>query len=166
MDNSINTLLNDLSARLGCDVPVEDDTRHQLSEAFSETKGRVATVADEIRQLANEGDALAFTSELATFIEGARTKALDVNRLREAITERQARLADAQEELRYLSAGRAALAEKVSAAMLTLEDAQREYADLELRLGVIERSIESTRLERSALRRQLAELTRGKEGKN
>jgi chromosome segregation ATPase len=166
MDNSITTLLQDLSARLDYDVLTEDDTQRELNEEFSETRGLVATVADEIRRLADPADALTFAGELSTFLAASRTKVLEANRLQDEIAERQARLTEAQEELSYLSAGRATLAEKVNAAMLALEDAQRDYADLELRLGITERTIESTRLERSGLRRQLNELTRSKEVKN
>jgi predicted nucleic acid-binding Zn-ribbon protein len=166
MNDSVTTLLNDLSAQLDCDVLTDEDTQRELNEEFSETKGRVATVADEIKQLANSLDARAFASKLADFLEGERAKALEANRLKEAIAERQARIAEAQDELSYLSAGRAALAEKVSQAMLALEDAQRDYASLDLRLGMIERSIESTRLERAELRRTLDELTRSKEASN
>jgi chromosome segregation ATPase len=166
MNDSINTLLNDLSARLDCDVLTGDDTQRELNEEFSETQGRVSTVADEIRKLASPEDALSFTATLSTFVETQRAKALEANRLRDAIAEKQSSLAEAQEELSYLSAGRATLAQKVNAAMLALEDAQRDYATNELSLGVVERSIESLRLERSGLRRQLDELTRSKEVKN
>ncbi|HEY0171259.1 MAG TPA: hypothetical protein VGB98_09565 [Pyrinomonadaceae bacterium] len=166
MSDSINTLLNDLSARLDFDVLAEDDTQRELNEEFSETHHLVSTITEEVRQLASPEDALTFTAKLSTFLEGERAKSLEANRLREAVAERESRLADAREELGYLSAGRATLAQKVNAAMLALEEAQRDYADLELRLGVIERSIESTRLERSSLRRQLDELTKSKEVKN
>ena len=166
MNDSITTLLNDLSAQLDCDIQAEDESQREIDEEFSETKGCVATVADEIKRIVGPEDALAFASNLSVFIKGERNKALEANRVREAIAERDSRLNEAQDELRYLSAGRSALAEKVKQAMLALEDAQREYADLELRLGVIERSIESTRLERHALRRQLDGLIRSKEARN
>ncbi|MDT7807996.1 MAG: hypothetical protein QOJ70_1809 [Acidobacteriota bacterium] len=166
MHDSINTLLNDLSARLDCDVLAEDDTQRELTEEFSETRYRMAAVADEVRQLADPADAFTFAGELSTFLDGQRAKALEGHRLREAIAEGESRIADAREELGYLSAGRSTLAQKVNAAMLALEDAQRDYADLELRLGIIERSIESTRLERSTLRRQMDELTKSKEVRN
>jgi chromosome segregation ATPase len=166
MKDSINTLLNDLSARLNCDVLDEDDTQQALNEEFSETRHRVSAVADEIKKLAYPEDALAFAGELSTFLAASRAKALEANSLRDAIAEKQSSLADAQEELRYLSAGRSTLAQKVNAAMLALEDAQRDYADLELRLGITERTIESMRLERSALRRKLDELTKSKEVRN
>ncbi len=166
MTDSLTTLLSDLSARFDFDALSDDDTHQELHEEFSETKGRVAAVADEIKQIANPLDARAFASKLSVFLEGERAKALEANRLRGEITERDSRINEAQEELSYLSTGRATLAEKVKAAMLALENARREYADLELRLGVIERSIESTRLERHALRRRLDELTRSKEVTN
>jgi chromosome segregation ATPase len=159
MTDSITTLLNNLSARLGCDVLAEDDSERTLSEEFSETRHRVSAVADEIRQLASPQEALAFTAKLSTFIEDTRAKVLEANRLQDDIAERQIRLTEAQEELDYLSAGRSTLAQKVKQAMLALEEAQRDYADLDLRLGIIERTIESIRLERSSLRRQLDELT-------
>lgn len=166
MNDSINTLLNDLSSRLNCDVLAEDDTQRELNEEFYETQHLVSTVADEIKQLASPDDALAFTSKLSTFLEDARTKALEVNRLRDAIAERQSRLNEAREELNYLSTGRTTLAQKVNEAMLALEQAQREYAGHELRLGVIERTIEAARLERHTLRRQLDGLIKSKEVKN
>jgi chromosome segregation ATPase len=165
-DSTITTLLEDLSARLNCEILAEDEMAQELNEQFSETRHHVSAVADELRRLADPGDALAFAGELSTFLAASRTKALEANRLREAIAERESRLADAREELGYLSAGRATLAEKVNAAMLALEEAQREYADLDLRLGIIERTIESTRLERSSLRRQMEELTKSKETRN
>lgn len=166
MTDSITTLLNDLSTRLDSDVLAKDETERELYEDFSETQHRVTAVSEEIKQLADPDAALTFRGELSTFIETHRAKALETHRLREEIAERQARLIESQDELNYLSAGRASLAEKVNDAMHALEEAKREYADYELRIGVIERNIEATRLERSEIRRQLAELTKVKGDRN
>ena len=166
MKDSTTTLLNDLSSRLDCDVLAEDNTERDLHEKFSETKGRVTTVADEIKKFASPEDAFAFTTKLSTFLEGERALTLEANRLKDAIADKASRINEAQGEISYLSAGRRTLAEKVNHAMLTLEQAQCEYADHELSLGILERRIEAARLERAVLRRQLAELTRSKEVNN
>ena len=165
MNDSINTLLNDLSSRLGCDVLDDDAMESGLNEEFSETQNYVATVADEIRQLATPDEAHAFTSTLSEFLDRSRSKALRAQSLKADIAKRQERITEARGEFDYLSAGRKALAEKVHHAMQALEAARAEYDNNELRLGIIERRIETGRGEMAALGRELDELTESEEGR-
>jgi chromosome segregation ATPase len=161
MKDSITDLLDDLSARLGCDIPSYGE--RELVEKFSEIRDRASEVADEVRSFATPSDALAFSSELSQFLNTARGKAMEARRLRDAIGHAQEQISEAQDEFRYLSAGRSALATKVNDAMLALEAAQAEYQDNELALGVLERRMETRRNEALTLRRELAELTTAQE---
>ena len=166
MKDSITTLLSDLSSRPGCDVLDENTAERELNEEFSETQNYVATVTGEIRQLATPDETHAFTTSLSEFLDRSRRKALQVQRLKADMAKRQEQITEAQSEFDYLSAGRKALAQKVNHAMQALEAARAEYDENELRLGVIERRIETNRSEMSALHRELDELTKSKEGRN
>lgn len=164
MKDSITRLLQDLSARLDCDVLDGDDNERELSEKFSDIRTQTVNVADEIRQFASTGETLTFATDLSQFLDRVRARALKTQRLKDSIAEREGQITEAQKEFRHLSAGRSALAAKVNNCMLALEQAKSQHAENELKLGVLERRVETDRREAAALRRRLSELSNIQEG--
>jgi chromosome segregation ATPase len=159
----IQNLLDDLSARLDCDVLNIDEKDCEVEETFAGITQRASQIADEVRQAASHTDALSFATELAKFLDAARDKAATANRLRAEIEDRQTQIAEAQADFQYLATGRSALAAKVRQATIELEQARNEYDENELTLGVLERRIETNRREISAIHRQLSAIVKSEE---
>ncbi|HEY0322811.1 MAG TPA: hypothetical protein VGC66_17790 [Pyrinomonadaceae bacterium] len=162
MEATVTELLDELAARLDCDV-LEDKREQKLDEQFSRIPDKASLVAQEIRQLATADDAFNFTSDLTAFLDNARRRTLESQRLKDAIQERQSQVSEAQEEFQYLSTGRGALAAQVRQAMEDLEQARSQYDENELKLGILERRMEIDRHEITSLRNQLAELSKSQE---
>lgn len=163
MKNDIQNLLDDLSARLDCDVLNIDEKEREVEETFAGITQRASEIADEVRQAASHTDALSFATDLAKFLDAARDKAATADRLRAEIEDRQTHMAEAQADFQYLAAGRSALAAKVHEATINLEQARNEYDENELKLGVLERRIETDRREISSIHRQLSETAKNQE---
>lgn len=163
MKTDIQTLLDDLSARLDCDVLNIDEKEREVEETFAGITQHASQIADEVRQAASHTDALSFATDLAKFLDAARDKAATADRLRAEIEDRQTQIAEAQADFQYLAAGRSALAAKVHQATIDLEQARNEYDENELKLGVLERRIETDRREISSIHRQLSETAKNQE---
>lgn len=161
MKTDIQNLLDDLSARLNYDVLDMNEQEREVEETFAGITQRASLIADEVRQAASHTDALSFATELANFLDAARDKAATADRLRTEIEDRQTQIAEAQADFQYLATGRSALAAKVHKATIELEQARNEYEENELKLGVLERRIETNRREISSIHRQLSETVKG-----
>ncbi len=163
MKNDIQTLLEDLSVRLDCDILDIDEKEQEVEETFAGITQRASLIADEVRQAASHTDALSFATELVKFLDAVRDKAATADRLRAEIEDKQTQIAEAQADFQYLTTGRSALAAKVHQATLELEQARNEYEENELKLGVLERRIETNRREISSIHRLLSETAKNQE---
>jgi chromosome segregation ATPase len=163
MKDSITDLLDDLSVRLDCDVLDADHVERELSEKFSSIPIHTSKVADEIKQIASSKEALSFVTDLSAFLNTARQRAMEAQKLKDAIVEMLEQIAEMQHEFSYLSACQSSLAANVNHAMFDLETAQSEYDENQLKLGILERRMDTGRRETISLRRKLSELTMNQE---
>lgn len=158
MKETITELLDDLSARLDCDVLDENEAEREVHEKLSDTRHRASTVTSEIKNLASAGDALLFATELTGFLDRAKAKALETKRIQDEIEVKQAQVAETHAEIQQLSASLPALAQAVNLALTNYEDLRYDHNAQEFQIATLATRLSMRRAELTDLRGQLQRL--------
>jgi chromosome segregation ATPase len=117
----------------------------------------VERVAEEITS-AGEGEALKFERDLADFLDGAKSKALQAKNLAEEIASTEAEVRQAKTEIEQLSLDRPGLAQMLNELITAHEQADCAYHRNELAIATLETSIQLHRSDLFALRQHLKRL--------
>lgn len=156
-----HSFINSLDARTARYVreALEDaETANPLQERFDSIERQTAEAAQMVKASADSDDAFAFINELSTYLAQAQTRAVEAQKLREHIKDRQEQVGAARSELQAMTQRRTELAARAHETLLAHEQARVNYDQHEFCIGVIERRIEQASSDVASLRRRLMQL--------
>jgi chromosome segregation ATPase len=158
MDATFISTLDETTARYVREALTDTDTDNEVREQLADLTKQAAEAAQDVEAGASADDTLAFTREVRTLLDRARTKALEAKRIETNIQAKQADIAKAHAEIEQLSASMPALAVAVNRTLDKYEEAQHEYNAHEFKIATLEDSKSLRRAELTELRRRLAQL--------
>lgn len=158
MDTAFIDRFDEQTAKYLRKALADSDTDNDVRERLADMTRQAAEAAQIVEAGASADDALAFTREVSTLLDRARTKAMEARRIETDIEAKQREVAKTQAEIEQLSASMPALAVAVNRALDKYEEAQHEYNAHEFKIATLEGRKSLRRAELTELRRRLAQL--------
>lgn len=158
MDTAFIDRLDEQTARYVHEALADTDTDNEVHEQLAHLTKHAAEAAQIVEAAASPDGALAFTREVCTLLDRAKTKVTEAKRIETDIEAKLKDVATTQAEIEKLSASMPALAAAVNRTLDKYEEARHGYDAQEFKIATLSTRLSMRRGELAELRRRLEQI--------